>query len=265
EVKTIRRKLGQLAGQQRAAELVEAQARRHLARHANTAAVLYVDGHVRTYHGKRTIQKTHTPRLRFPAPATVETWIVDAAGQPVWVVMAEPGASLASELSRLIPDIRDLVGDERRVLVGFDRGGWSPSLFKTMVDSGFDILTWRKHPAPDLESGAFHAHDTTDATGEPAQLMVADQCVRLTTDERTGATVALRQVSLLDTDGHQAHILTSRHGLDATEVIELMSARWRVENYFRYARMRMALDAHDSYSAGEDDPERLVPNPPKDH
>lgn len=265
EVKTIRRKLGQLAGRQQASELLEAQARRHLARHADTAAVVYVDGHVRTYHGTRKIQKTHTPRLRFPAPATVETWIVDAAGQPVWVVMAEAGSSLASELSRLIPDIRDLVGDDRRILVGFDRGGWSPGLFADMIDSGFDVLTWRKHPAPDLESRTFHPHETTDATGAPAQLMAADQCVRLTTDERTGATVGLRQVSILDTDGHQAHILTSRHDLDPIRIVELMAARWRVENYFRYGRMHMALDAHDSYAAGDDDPDRLVPNPAKDH
>ena len=49
----------------------------------------------------------------------------DAAGDPLLVVMAEPAASLAAELRRLIPDMRATVGDDRRVLVGFDRGGWS--------------------------------------------------------------------------------------------------------------------------------------------
>ena len=38
-------------------------------------------------------------------------------------------ASLAMELRRLLPDLRRAVGDQRRVLVGFDRGGWSPALF----------------------------------------------------------------------------------------------------------------------------------------
>ena len=61
-------------------------------------------------------------RLKFPAPATVETWISDAAGDPVLVVMAATGASLAMELRRLLPDLRRAVGDTRRVLVGFDRG-----------------------------------------------------------------------------------------------------------------------------------------------
>jgi hypothetical protein len=37
----------------------------------------------------------------------VETWVADAAGDPLLVVMAQPGASLAAELRRLIPQLRD--------------------------------------------------------------------------------------------------------------------------------------------------------------
>jgi hypothetical protein len=55
--------------------------------------------------------------------------------------MADPGASLAMELRRLLPDLRRAVGDQRRVLVGFDRGGWSPTLFEHMDAQGFDVLT----------------------------------------------------------------------------------------------------------------------------
>ena len=75
----------------------------------------------------------------------------DAAGDPLLVVMAEPAASLASELRRLIPDLRTAVGDDRRVLVGFDRGGWSPTLFADLDAAGFDTLTWRKGAATDIE------------------------------------------------------------------------------------------------------------------
>ena len=48
------------------------------------------------------------------------------------------GGFLAAELRWLIPDLRALVGDERRVLVGFDRGGWSPTLFADLHAAGFD-------------------------------------------------------------------------------------------------------------------------------
>ena len=100
-----------------------------------------------------------------PAPATVETWVSDARGDPVLVVMAEPAASLAGELRRLLPALREAVGDQRRVLVGFDRGGWSPALFKHLYDNGFDPLTWRKQPAPDIDPALFGEVRFTDDTG----------------------------------------------------------------------------------------------------
>jgi hypothetical protein len=50
---------------------------------------------------------------------------------------------LVTTLPPLLAEVRGLVG-ERRVTVVFDRGGWSPRLFATMVTQGFDVLTYRK-------------------------------------------------------------------------------------------------------------------------
>ena len=79
EVKTIRRKLGELAAAGKAAELVMALARRHAAARPDALGFLYVDGHARVYYGTRQVQKTHVARLKFPAPATMETWVTDPA------------------------------------------------------------------------------------------------------------------------------------------------------------------------------------------
>ena len=269
EVKTIRRKIGWLAAQGKAEELLLAMAAHHLARHDSdtTAAgvVLYVDGHVRAYQGTRKIAKTHAARLKFPAPATVETWISDGRGDPVLVVMAEPAASLASELRRLLPTLRQAVGDDRRVLVGFDRGGWSPALFKHMSERGFDTLTWRTQPAPDINPALFGEVTFTDDTGQVHTWQAADTIVDLPVDDH-GGTFGMRQVTrLIDTrtGRRQAHLVTTRTDLPAGEVLYRMGSRWRQENYFRYARMHLALDAHDSYTATLDDPNRMVPNPAK--
>jgi hypothetical protein len=82
---------------------------------------------------------------------------------------------------------------------------------------------------------------------------------------RKGQTVTLRQVTRLVPAKagatRQIHALTSRTDLPAGEVCWRLSARWREENYFRYARTRFALDALDSYAASPDDPDRMVPNP----
>jgi hypothetical protein len=119
EVKTIRRKLGELGAAGQAAELIMALARRHAAARPHALGFLYVDGHARVYYGTRTVQKTHVARLKFPAPATMETWVTGQDGDPVFMVAAEPSDSLAGELRRLLPKLRQVVGEGRRVTVCF--------------------------------------------------------------------------------------------------------------------------------------------------
>jgi transposase-like protein len=278
EVKTIRRKITDLAATGRAGELLAAMAAAHVARLDRTnpdlLAVFYVDGHVRAYQGAAKVAKTHLSRLKFPAPATVETWVSDASGDPVLVVMAEPGASLAMELRRLLPDLRRAVGDTRRVLVGFDRGGWSPALFAHMHAQSFDVLTWRKGVAGDINPDLFSDLTYTDETGRVHQWLAADTTVDLPIDNDDHV-FTMRQVSLTvpvtktgrDNDGQDAtrqiHILTTRTDLPVEQVIYRMGSRWRQENYFRYARMHFDLDSHDAYATTQDDPARMVPNPAK--
>jgi len=266
EVKTIRRKIKYVAGVGAAGDWIAAMAARHVADHPEQAAVLYVDGHVRVYQGTRKIAKTHVPRLKFPAPATVETWVADAAGDPLLVVLAEPGASLASELRALIPQMRAMVGDERRVLVGFDRGGWSPTLFADLHAAGFDTLTWRKGAIADIEDSAFVEHTHTDERGRTHTWELADTQISLDIAEgpRKGQTFGMRQISLFNNARtRQMHILTTRTDLTPAQIRYRMGSRWRQENHYRYARMRFDFDSHDSYRTADDDPTRLVPNPAK--
>jgi transposase len=267
EVKTIRRRIAALAPLGRAADLQAAVAAHHLATAGSDEPVgtlLYVDGHVRAYQGTRAVAKTHSARLRFPAPATVETWVSDHRGDPVLVVMAEPSASLAGELRRLIPELRAAVGDQRRVLVGFDRGGWSPALFEHLHAHGFDTLTWRKGPAPDIDEALFAEVTHTDPdTGITHTWQAADTTIDLPIGD-TGRTLRMRQITRTTrtrAGAHQVHVITTRTDLPAGQVLHRMGSRWRLENYFRYARIHFDLDAHDSYTTRDDDPERAVPNP----
>ena len=71
-----------------------ALARHHAAARPTALGFLYADGHARAYFGARQVQKMHVARLKFPGPATEETWVTDACGDPVFMVIAEPSASL---------------------------------------------------------------------------------------------------------------------------------------------------------------------------
>ena len=70
-----------------------------------------------SYFSTRQVQKMHVARLKFPGPATEETWVTDADGDPVFMVIAEPSQSLAGQLRGLLPQLRQVVGDGGRVTV----------------------------------------------------------------------------------------------------------------------------------------------------
>jgi transposase-like protein len=272
EVKTIRRKLAGLAAAGKAAELQLALARHHAAASPGTLGFLYVDGHTRAYFGKRDIQKMHLARLKFPGPATEETWVTGSAGDPLLVVMAQPSSSLAAQIRDLLPALRDITGPAARPVLCFDRGGWSPALFADITDAGFDLLTYRKNDTgkdiPDLPGDAFTTAAWTGDDGREHTYDLAESAVALTVSEgeHKGRVLELRQVTRRKPgDTRQVRILTTREPgeLPAAAVIYRMTSRWREENYFRYGRAHFALDALDTYATTPEDPARMVPNPAK--
>ena len=169
EVKTLRRKLARLAAQGRAAELGRALARLRVAARGHAVGFLYVDGHVRAYHGGREIPKTHVARMRISMPATTDYWVHDAESEPLFVVPTEANRGLVKILPGILAEVRELVG-ERRVTVVFDRGGWSPKLFARLLADGFDLLTYRKAPYRPVPLGRFRRHQATDRRA-PARLL----------------------------------------------------------------------------------------------
>ena len=254
EVKTLRRKLARLAALGQAARFGRALAERRVAARGAALGFLYVDGHVRVYHGQHTIPKTHVARMRLSLPATTDYWVHDAAGEPLFVVTAEANAGLVKMLPPVLAEVRALVG-ERRVTVVFDRGGWSPQLFAEMLAAGFDVLTYRKGRSRRVPKKHFHEH-TAQIDGRPVRYLLADQGVHL-----LGGRLRLRQVTRLSDNGHQTAIVTSRRDLPTLEVAYHMFERWRQENFFKYLREEYALDALLEYAVEPDDPVRDVPNP----
>ena len=158
EVKTLRRKLARLAGFGRAADFGRALAQRRVAARGHAIGFLYIDGHVRAYHGKRRLPKAHLARMRLSMPATTDYLVNDAEGEPLFVVPTEANQGLVRMLPVVLDEVRAVAGD-RRVTVVFDRGGWIQKLFKELLVRGFDILTYRKGRCPQLPRSCFRAHE----------------------------------------------------------------------------------------------------------
>jgi len=216
---------------------------------------LYVDGHVRAYHGKRVIPKAYLTRKRIAAPGTTDYWINDKKGDPLFVVTTEANAAMTQMLELILKQVRDLIGPRRRLTVVFDRGGWSPRLFLTILKMRFDILTYRKGRFRKISTKRFILRKAR-FNGRRLEYLLHDQAARFLKGK-----LRLRQVTRLTENSHQTAVLTSRWDLRDVAVAYRMFDRWRQENFFKYMRQEFLIDALVDYEAGPDDPNRSIPNP----
>ena len=254
EVKTVRRKLAGFVEDNRSEDFIQALFAHRTQQHEQALGFLYVDGHVRVYHGQADIPKTHAARIRMAVPATQDTWVHDSNGDPLFVVTEQAHPQLVSALPAVLQRIRATIGHDRRITVIFDRGGWSPKLFKELVDSGVDIVTYRKGASEDIPVECFQVFQApTDRGTETYELN--DMCISLLNGK-----LHMRQITRRKGD-HQTQIVTTRQDLDAVEVAQRMFARWRQENFFKYMRAEYALDALVEHGTEPDPLDREVPNP----
>ena len=256
EMKTARRKLAELAGRGQALEFSRAFAERWATEAPDALGYLYIDGHVRPYHGRTlTLPKTHVPRRRLCMPATTEYWVNDANAEPLLFITAPANEGLLAMMTQeLLPQIRTLAGDARRVTLIFDREGWSPKTFRTWTTAGFDVITYRKGRYRDWQRRCF-TEVTVDVTGRKVTYLLAERMVRVAKGFR------MREVRRLCENGHQTSVVTTRRDLSIETVALRMFSRWQQENFFRYMRHEFALDHLPSTAVEPADPERSVPNP----
>lgn len=255
EVKTLRRKLTRLAAMRRAVQFGHELAQHRIDERGRTLGFLYTDGHVRVYHGKRTIPKAYVTRVRLALPATTDYWINDKRGDPLFVVTAEANDALTKMLPKLLNEIRSLVGPRRRLTIVFDRGGWSPKLFAMMIADKFDVLTYRKGQRRAIPKNTFVLRKAK-LDGRLVKYLLHDQTIRLLRGK-----LRLRQITRLTGDGHQTQILTSRWDLRDIVLAYRMFERWRQENFFKYVSEEFLIDALCDYQIEPADPTRAVPNP----
>jgi transposase len=270
EVKTVRRKLGELADRKQGQKLMEALARQRIAQQQEALAFLYVDGHVREYHGQEPLAKAKKPQSPVARTATTDFWVHDARGGPLLVVTSEMNAALTQVLQPILEQVKPLAPSGQRITVLFDRGGFSPRLFRLLIDSGFDVITYRKGKKRLLAQSSFSEHKL-QIDGRCVKYQLCDQAkvrvgrLRAARKKRhpgeTPQFLWMRQVSVLREDGGQTQVLTNRTDLAAALVVYRLFVRWRQENYFKYMDAEFALDALVEYGVEETSPEGDRPNP----
>lgn len=246
EVKTLRRKLQQLADRRQGMELMRQLAEARVSRHPDLVGFLYVDGHVAQYHGKYDIAKGFITQRRLGTEAVTTTWVNDLSGDPLFMVPSEVNEGLTKTLEPVLEEVRGFVGPEREITVIFDRGGWSPKLFERLLAKKFHIITYRKGKWPCYPEDAFE-EQTLERNGVTRTYRLHDEPsvdVGCTSSGRgeNARHLYMRQVTWLRKNGHQTNVVTDRQDLPAALVLWAMSNRWREENFFKYGNTEFDLD-----------------------
>ena len=251
EVKTVRRKVTELAARKRAPELMQAAAQQRIDKAPDRVAFLYVDGHVREYHGGYALAKAKKSQSQVAKPAATDNWVHDADGEPLLVVTSEMNEGLTQVLEPILKDVKKLIG-ERRPTVIFDRGGYSPKLFARLVALGFDVMTYRKGKISPWPESHFVEQEFS-INGWTYGYTVADRPrvkvgrLRPKRKKRSRGLGPeffwMREVRVLRSDGRQTAILTTRTELATAEVPYRQFNRWRQENFFKYMDAEFELDS----------------------
>lgn len=249
EVKTVREKIAILAGQS-VQQWSARVCKEWMETDPASAGVLYVDGHVRAYHGSRTVLPRHyVARQRLCLRATVDYWVNAMDGKPFFRInqAVDPGllTVLRDEIiPRLLIDVpgqpspQQLQADAllHRFTIIVDREGYSPGNFKEMKLKRIAIVTYHKFADADWPAEEFIEHTDKRSAGETVTLLLAERGTRLSNG------LWVREIRKLTESGHQTALLSTDYRSDLRPIAAELFSRWCQENFFKYMRENYNLD-----------------------
>ncbi len=271
EVRCLRRKLDELSADQAAEHWAAQLSQQWLQGDREAAGTLYVDGHVRVYHGAQTkLPKKYVSRERLCLRGTLDYWVNDAVGRPFFVVekAIDPGmlATLEEDIvPRLLRDIPHQPTPQElqdhphrcRFILVFDREGYSPGFFHQMWrDHRIACLTYHKHPDEPWPREWFREQHVTMPNGEIVTLALAERGSLVGSGKNA---LWMREVRKLTDSGHQTSLISTAYELPHLELAARLFSRWCQENFFRYMMQHFAIDRLVEYGTEDfPDSERVV-------
>ena len=255
EVRTLRAKIHLLARDEQPAQWSAALCERWMAAVPEQAGVLYIDGHVRVYHGHQTqLPRHYVARQRLCLRATTDYWVNAMDGQPFFVVnqAVDPGliqvieGEILPRLDECVPaqvpcDLLQADPLRHRFTLVFDREGYSPEFLRRMKAQRIACLTYHKFPGADWSAEEFAPCRVRLASGEVVTMELAERGTCLSNG------LWVREVRKCSARGHQTAILCTDYRSEAAPLAAAMFARWSQENFFKYARQNYSLDRLADY------------------
>ncbi len=273
EVRCLRRKMDELSADSAAEHWAAHLGKYWMGADPEAVGTLYVDGHVRVYHGEQTkLPRRYVSRQRLCLRGTTDYWVNDAIGRPFFVVekVIDPGLlkTLRDDIvPRLLIDVPGQPSEEElaanphscRFILVFDREGYSPAFFRDMWQNHrIGCISYHKHPDEAWPLDWFKEYRVTMPNGEIVSLDLAEMGSVAGSGKNA---VWMREVRKLTDSGHQTSLISTAFELPHTELAARMFSRWCQENFFRYMMQHFAIDLLQEYGTDSFPDTEKVVNP----
>ena len=263
EVRCLRKKLDDLSTDKAAERWTTHLSNYWMKSDPEAVGTLYIDGHVRVYHGSLTKPpRRYVSRERLCLRGTTDYWVNDAIGRPFFMIEKpiDPGLlqTLRNDIvPRLLSDVPNQPTEQElnvnpylaRFILVFDREGYSPAFFREMWKTHrISCMTYHKHPGEAWPEEWFAKHDVIMPGGELVSMDLFEMGSHVGTGKEA---VWVREVRKLTDSGHQTSLISTVYDHPHTQLAARMFSRWCQENFFRYMMEHFAIDLLAEYGVEE--------------
>jgi hypothetical protein len=258
EVRTLREKIAIMASAGNPGAWMKELAKSWMENDPDEAGYLYVDGHVRVYHGdKANLPRRYVSRERLCLRGTTDYWVNEAIGRPFFVISKAVTEGLADSLVKdIVPDLlasvpRQPTADEldedpllHRFVIVFDREGATHSLLRALWKHRVGAVTYRKNVKDVWPESEFVEQEVPLPGGGGHLMRLAMRETRISAAQDS---LPVTEVRRLTASGHQTAIITTARRLGNTAIASRMFARWCQENFFAYMMQHYDIDGLIEY------------------
>ena len=251
-LRSLRPRLAALADATDPLAVQAAFARAMLAANPEASGVYYVDDHFVPYAGARPVGKGWNNKRGRAERGRADTHVTAHDGRAVCFVTGEP-SGLSVTLPKALAELAKAVPPGTRIMLGFDRGGAYPAVFRHCRDNGVHWVTYRR--APLAVPARLPVLTVITVNGTTRTIAWTDETVQLKDYGEA------RQITLFEHGQPILQVLTSDSGACPAGLLGWLKSRWREENFLKYASQNYGIDAICDYAADIEVNTKIVDNP----
>src|SRR5271165_4997186 len=252
DLRTLRPALAGIADRTDPLRLQQLFAAAMLAADPVTSGVYYIDDHFVPYTGARPVGKGWNNKRGRAEKGRADTHVTAHDGRAVCFVTGEP-SGLSVTLPKALAELKKAVPAGTPIMVGFDRGGAYPQVFKHCREQRVHWVTYRR--APLAVPAMLPVITTVTAGGKTRTVAWAEEKAQLKDYGEA------RQLTLFEHGKVVLQILTSDYDSCPAEILDWLKSRWREENFLKYASENYGIDKICDYASTIETNTKVTKNP----